>query len=294
MMIRQAPALFSVVLLAAACTGSGNPDDPSPTPTQATGAPEIVSASASTSRLEPKESVTFTVEIFDPDGADTIEGGTLLVPGAAEYGIFTPVPGSDRWVLTLNWNKINFVEPIYTEVTGTTRSFDVVFRDVDGHEAYATVELLLDCAGGLESACAGQCLTLGSDPENCGQCGRVCSGERPSFAVDASIVADQCNAGSCSWTVETDARVSCEVLCDQAELTCQTGDVGLVWTTVYNECVEDPDNSAVCGLYTWDSGSCGSQNPVALQGGACQTVLDTWEQVGSCWYRHDKQQCHCQ
>lgn len=183
--------------------------------------PNIEAFFSDVTQLEETGVVTFTVMVTDPDGLDTLVGGTLQAPdGAAIYGPLSQLSGG-TFALQLSWQQMNEKVPIEFE-SEELRTFRVEISDQDGHKATSEVEVTLVCADGF-SACGGTCLgtSLDDDLVNCGECGTICG---------SACVAGKCMDAEPGWTdcsyastlVEAGIATTCNDVCAIRGQTCSS------------------------------------------------------------------------
>lgn len=152
-----------------------------PTTGSAAGAPVVKELLSNAPGLSENQGIVFTAIVIDPDGLDTIVGGKLTsADGSAFYGAFANI-GGGTFQIALAWQMIGQTEKI--QFTGTTKArvFKADFFDIDGNHGYRTLEIQLNCADG--AVCDNRCVSLESNTENCGSCGKVCAN---SYCIDGA------------------------------------------------------------------------------------------------------------
>jgi hypothetical protein len=220
--------LALVTVMSGACGGGdgGSVDAGGSTP----GGPKILDLATDVAILTEGQSVTFTATVTDADGTGDLVGGTLKRPdGGATYGAFVQT-GGGTFTLTVSWEKLHQVSAI--EFTADQkRSFRAVFTDVAGHEGFRDVDVQLTCP--TDEACAGHCVDLQSDPDNCGTCGHSCAGA--------------CTTGICAAAFSrcaSAAEASCDAVCTATGGTCVAKGCGGATLRYYSDPVgcnqEDP------------------------------------------------------
>ncbi len=126
----------------------------------------------------------------------------------------------------------------------------------------------VSCDGGLEG-CAGKCVDLTSNPNNCGACGTVCT------APTATCLAGKCTgcpagqemcAGTClDTTSDPNNCGTCGTVCTAPTATCITGTCQCNLDAICDgKCVSLTSNKSNCG-------SCGNKCPsgYGCHGGQC-------------------------
>lgn len=165
--------------------------------------PRVLTFSTNIAIMTEDDALSFTAVVTDPQGIGDLIGGTLLSPGGGTYGSFATESDEGAYALTLSWSAINTIEAI-SFGTSEDRTFIARFYDQAGNSTDAEAIVELACRQPEYGACAGQCLDLLTDVENCGACGRVCSGE-----------VGTCTEGGCLTTSACidDLSMSCEAAC---------------------------------------------------------------------------------
>lgn len=104
---------------------------------------------------------------------------------------------------------------------------------------------LSSCPSG-QALCAGTCIDVSSDRENCGECGRVCASEAPLICVDGECVSDP--DGDCGPGLDRCGEDGCRDLSQDID---HCGEC-------FNDCLDG---------FNCIDGTCNSENPPA---GACE------------------------
>jgi hypothetical protein len=161
------------------------------------GAPIFLSFGTNTSRLTEGESVRFVAVLSDTVALQNLVGGHLTDPsGVIQYGAFV-ADEQGAYSLDLSWAQLNHARAIEFAAS-EVRTFRAEFFDISGTSAARTTEVLLHCNG--VSACAGECVDLGTNAQNCGVCRRPCS--------------HTCMSGSCLFTTQIlGNHMSCNDVC---------------------------------------------------------------------------------
>jgi len=133
------------------------------------GAPVFLSFGTNVTVMDETRSLVFTALLTDPDGIEDLIGGTLKdASSGASYGAFASSAQEGAYTLTLSWQDLDTVVPIYTP---TERRFRAEFFDQDGHDVSEVVTVQLACSQTGHTACAGDCVNLQTDLTHCGSCG---------------------------------------------------------------------------------------------------------------------------
>ncbi len=232
-------------------------------------APTIAAFSTDRQLLTDGESVSFTAEIEDGNGADDIVAARLVGDqDGALYGTLSETArlSSTRAELTLSlsWSAIHAVRPLefYRE---EYRAFRLEVSDRAGQQASATASVRFSC---LVEACAGRCIDTATDPGNCGSCRNACSGD------------ERCAGGEC-LVAQMTSCIRIVGLTDESIRTCSAACEG-----IDNRC------AAACGSdapyyagQIYDSGgTCDQQATVASIAGCDEdfTTGDNQRFVACC------------
>ena len=236
--------------------------------------PQILSFTASATVLSEGGTVTFSVIVSDPDGAEDLAGALLLAGGGGSYGTMSGEPGSG-YSLDVTWAQINAVRSI-DFTSGQSRVFVAEVFDAAGNRSRAQVEVALGCGG--SGSCAGVCTTLGTE-ENCGGCGHVCElGVCQSGACACPGSQRECG-GACIDTQSDPTNCGgCDVTCegvDGGAPICRDGSCGVSCEGALGEC------GGGCVDNTSDAEHCGvCDNACEAPAGAlasCQASTCEWE-----------------
>jgi hypothetical protein len=175
------------------------------------GGPVLGDVSVSATTLTPEESLTFVVEVTDPDGGADIEGGELKDDAGAVYAPFLKNGGGNTYALTLDWYAVDTVSSIsFASGEGASRAFVVEFVDKAGHVATSNVTVDLRCY--LDwGYCNNECVDTDASADHCGACNNACL----------------CNNGSCEGCSALAAPTTCETLCAAAGDTCSERTCGI-------------------------------------------------------------------
>jgi hypothetical protein len=139
--------------------------------------PMILTFATSVTSIEPRQSVTFTAVVTDPDGIDNLIGGTLAAPGGTpSYGAFMTAAAEGSYSLALSWEQIQQATPLPDDSTEGMLTFEAKFFDAEGNSATQTVmvEFLCDVDGGSNVCCGGESTDTTSDDNHCGACNNAC------------------------------------------------------------------------------------------------------------------------
>lgn len=181
-------------------------------------APEILDFSANSGRVTEGDRLVFTAMVTDADGLDDIVGGSLESGSGGSYGSFQAT-GNGSYELALDWSELDTVQEVEFQ-DEEERSFTARFYDADGKEATAKTKVTLYCEG--SSACAGSCVDLSEDPNNCGACSNRCEG----FSAGNYNISATCDAGACLAPSEcvTDLEQNCTEICAASGMSCATSE----------------------------------------------------------------------
>jgi hypothetical protein len=148
-------------------SGTGSTDMP----------PRILTFSTNVTSLEPRQSVTFTAVVTDPNGIDNLIGGTLGAPGGnPSYGAFVTAAAEGSYSLVMTWEQIQQATPLPDDSAEGVLTFEAKFFDAEGNSVTQTVdvELVCDVDGGPKVCCGGEPIDTSSDDFHCGACNNVC------------------------------------------------------------------------------------------------------------------------
>ena len=138
------------------------------------GAPVISEFSTPAMQFEPNEgSITFNVNVVDPDGSADIQGGTLTDTQGLEFGTFLKSGGGDGYALQLSWNNFEEMTAIQFANGGVVFTFVATFTDLANHQVSASLDLQLGCGEDLFGYC-GYCTNTDDDSNHCGGCNNEC------------------------------------------------------------------------------------------------------------------------
>ena len=159
------------------------------------------------------DSVTFTAQVTDPDGASDVTGGTLKDSEGTLYGTFLKSGGGNAYAVTVDWESINELSAIEF-LTGSSeeRVFVAEFTDGAGHVGSAQFTLSMQCSGG-EGFCGDYCIDTNTDTSNCGGCGNECmcnNGACQTCEVKPVTPMDTCN-DVCAGQGKTCSESVCDV-----------------------------------------------------------------------------------
>jgi hypothetical protein len=129
------------------------------------------------------DDVTFIAIVIDTKGLDSIAGGALLDDSGATYGAFGAGSTKGTYTAHVTLADVDRVHTVEFQRNSSNRNFVAKFYDNDGNVATATLPIKLQCelrvGGAYLDACAGYCVDLVNDQNNCGSCGHMCpSGTR--------------------------------------------------------------------------------------------------------------------
>lgn len=145
---------------------SSNPDE---------NGPKFISLQTNAMQITSGQTVIFTAVVTDPDGLVDIAGGILSSEdGVVGYGAFVATGQEGAYTIEISWDALQQVESIDFLQSELVRIFRVEFFDQAAHSVVETVDLTLFCVEG--SACAGVCIDVILDGDNCGKCGKICKG----------------------------------------------------------------------------------------------------------------------
>jgi hypothetical protein len=137
--------------------------------------PVILDFDTNIDTMDAYDELIFSVVVTDPDGIDDLIGGTLKdAESDSTYGAFVSTAQEGSYTLTLTWNGIHNVRPIYSPEGGWPRVFQARFYDVVGNEVTQDLSVHLACFSDHSQAlCDGQCTNFDSQ-DTCGDCETDC------------------------------------------------------------------------------------------------------------------------
>ncbi len=196
------------------CNASGQCESSSPD------APIILTFNVNTIEMDRFDSLIFSAVVTDPDGIQDLIGGTLSDPGSiGTYGAFATAAAEGAYTLTLTWDAIHAVRPIYTGEGGGMRTFRAEFFDVSGNRVQKELQVRLQCSIDPSFAvCGGDCADLSSDWQHCGACDAEvpdgeCENGQMACSPDTTRCGDSCvvidwdeeNCGECGFSCAAEA-----------------------------------------------------------------------------------------
>jgi hypothetical protein len=148
------------------------------------------------------ESVTVSAVVTDPDGIDDVIGGILSDANGGIYGAFATTGQEGAYEMVVSWGQIQQVGSIdFAQGGSAQRTFTAEFFDQAGHTVQKPITVTLGCKG--NGACAGVCLDMTQDANNCGTCGHTCPAG-PCYKSQCAAFSNclghvtSCNAGCAS------------------------------------------------------------------------------------------------
>lgn len=169
-------------------------------------APSILHFGSNTAVLHEGDSVVFSAIVTDTDGIDDVIGGTLLdVATGASMGAFATAAQEGAYSLRLTWADLNAAAAINVGPGGEERTFRAEFFDQGGLRTGAETTLRLRCRQEGFSACAGACVDLQTDRDNCGRCGN-----RVVFVAGRAVT---CRDGALACSEQRDGLLVCGDQC---------------------------------------------------------------------------------
>lgn len=141
-------------------------------PMFALAAPQILFLGSNIDKMYSNSNLNITAVVTHPDGIDEIIGGVLLDESGFSYGPLVSADKEGAYGISLTWNQINELRPIYAPIEGSPRIFTVKFFDQKGSSTVKNIAITLGAFNGVHSICWGKHYNLSNDIENCGSCGR--------------------------------------------------------------------------------------------------------------------------